>query len=171
MTSDQAKVHFNTLQRTKSLRRVCLNIVILAYFSQLQRAIAWSGRQGSGFGIPRVYFLAKPSKYSPSGLEYWGCGHMRLVLRAWPLTHPKTRIVLGGPEGGGVIRWAVSVTPQCCQLLTHSLSYTAMPHQDDRPVGTNYEDKGPKPERGRYSKTNARGPIIWPRPLLLYLYC
>lgn len=25
-----------------------------------------------------------------------------------------------------------------------------MPPQDDRPIGTNYEDKGPKPERGRF---------------------
>jgi hypothetical protein len=35
--------------------------------------------------------------------------------------------------------------------LIYSAGYTAvaMPPQDDRPVGTNYEDKGPKPERGR----------------------
>ena len=29
--------------------------------------------------------------------------------------------------------------------------HQAMPPNDDRPIGTNYEEKGSKPERGRFS--------------------
>jgi hypothetical protein len=37
------------------------------------------------------------------------------------------------------------------ELTAHDIrsSCLRMPPQDDRPIGTVYEDKGPKPERGR----------------------
>merc|ERR1711936_998937 len=38
----------------------------------------------------------------------------------------------------------------CTPLHFHLHLPTRMPPQDDRPIGTNYSDKGPKPERGRF---------------------
>ena len=59
-----------------------------------------------------------------------------------------------GPVRGSAAQHLHTCTPP------HSHLPTRMPPQDDRPIGTNYSDKGPKPERGRYGTDSPREVVI-----------